>query len=91
MSCFGSPPINAIAYNCELPFLPLRKYTVLPSFDTAGELTFQPSGVNRLGGTMSRVRRLRIHNDVEALVTSGFIWRLANTATLPSGVSAGEE
>src|SRR5690606_18619924 len=91
VSCTGSPPSRPIAYSCELPFLPLRKYTRDPSAENAGEFTFQPSGVSRLGGAASRANRSSIQSEVEALFASMSTTRLANTSLRPSGDSAGEE
>jgi len=70
--------------------LPLRKYSVLPSGENAGEFTFQPSGLIWCGGTLSRVTRLRSHSDVLALLVVRSITRLENTSTRPSGESVGE-
>ena len=87
----GSPPATGIEYSCIEPDLPLMKYTVLPSGENAGEFTFQPSGVSRCGGRMSRVTRLRIHSVVVDLLVALSTVRLANTSTRPSGDSVGEE
>ena len=91
VSCFGVPPAAGIAYSCELPFFALRKYTVLPSGENAGEFTFQPSGVSRVGGAASRANRSSIHNEVLARLASKSTTRLANTSLRPSGDSVGDE
>ena len=91
VSRFGSPPATGIEYNCIEPDFALMKYTLLPSAENAGELTFQPSGVNCCGGRMSRVTRLRIHSEVLDLLVFLSTTRLANTSTRPSGDSVGAE
>src|SRR3546814_2979299 len=68
----------------------LRKYTVVPSGENAGELTFQPSGVSRFGGAASRANRSSIHSEVLALPLSPSSTRLANTSLRPSGDSVGD-
>src|SRR5688500_15934021 len=91
VSCFGSPPLAGIEYSCIEPDLPLRKYTVAPSLEKDGELTFQPSGVSRTGGAASRANRSSIHSEVLALLASKSTTRLANTSLRPSGESVGDE
>src|SRR3546814_5772965 len=53
VSFTGSPPAAGIEYSCDESSFALRKYTVVPSGENAGELTFQPSGVSRFGGARS--------------------------------------
>src|SRR3546814_17168271 len=69
----------------------LRKYTVVPSGENAGALTFQPSGVSRFGGAASRANRSSIHSEVLALPPSPSSTRLANTSLPPAGDRVGAD
>src|SRR3546814_810425 len=91
VSFTGSPPAAGIEYSCDESSFALRKYTVVPSGENAGELTFQPSGVSRFGGAASRANRSSIHSEVLALPLSPSSTRLANTSLRPSGDSVGDE
>src|SRR5213075_655299 len=87
----GSPPCAGMAYSCIEPDLALRKYTVRPSVENDGELTFQPSGVRRFGGAASRANRSSIHSDVDDLLAAKSTTRLANTSVRPFGESVGAD
>src|SRR5687767_4579860 len=87
----GSPPRAEIECSCIDPDFALRKYTVEPSGENDGELTFQPSGVNRFGGAESRANRSSIHNPVDDLLASKSTTRFANTSKRPFGESVGAE
>src|SRR5688500_6215535 len=87
----GSPPRAGIEYSCIEPDFALRKYTALPSDENDGELTFQPSGVNRFGGAASRANRSSIHSEVDDLLASKSTTRLANTSRRPFDESVGAE
>jgi hypothetical protein len=52
---------------------------VLPSGEKLGELTFQPSGVNRFGGAESRARRSSIQSEVADLLAAKSTTRLVRT------------
>ena len=94
VACLGTPPLAGITYTCWLPDCALRKYSHWPSLEYAGELTFQPTGVRRVGAA-SPARRSRIHSEVDALPRSSplppSISRLAYTTRPPSGESTGED
>src|SRR5690606_33803488 len=91
VSCTGVPPPAGIEYSCDESPFALRKYTVAPSGENAGVLTFQPSGVSRFGGAASRANRSSIHSEVLALPLLSSSTRLANTSWRPSGDSVGDE
>src|SRR3546814_19223967 len=89
VSVTGAPPAAGIEYSCDESSFALRKYTVVPSGENAGALTFQPSGVSRFGGAASRANRPSIHRDVLALPPPPHSTRLAHTTLTPAGATVG--
>src|SRR3546814_21146686 len=64
VSFTGSPPAADIEYSCDESSFALRKYTVVPSGENAGELPFQPSGISRFRRAASPTNQSSLHHTV---------------------------